>query len=127
MRRRIIAAAVACDYVALERLGHERGQGFSFSFGPATDAVAYWREHEAHGEQVLARLVRVLDLPSAHNGVMYAWPSVYRTHPDAGDWGVLAGLYPKEDLHHWQEQHNYLGLRVGIQEDGDWMFAVSGD
>lgn len=127
MRGRIIAAAVACDYTALARLGHEKGEGFSFTFGNGSDAALYWREREAHGDPVLARMVRVLDLPYAHNAGMFAWPSVYQTTPNAADWRLLEGLYPEETLHRWREQNNYLGLRVGIQESGDWLFAVAGD
>jgi hypothetical protein len=128
MRRRIVAAAVACDYEALARLAREHGADFNVSFGPDFDVAAFWREREKEGEPVLALMVKVLNLPHAKEETLYLWPSAYRTGETAEDWKALEGLYPAERLAEWRSGENgYLGLRVGIEENGDWLFAVSGD
>jgi hypothetical protein len=128
MRRRIVAAAVACDYGALAVLAREKGTEFNFSFGPGEDPAAYWREREREGDAVLARLVRVLNLPYAKDGTLYVWPSVFRIGAKPEDWKALEGLYPPEQLARWRSMEDgYLGLRTGIHESGDWLFAVAGD
>jgi hypothetical protein len=127
MRRRIIAAAVACDYAALGALANENGRGLRFSFGPGKDPVAFWREAEASGEPVLARMVHVLNLPGARQGDLYLWPAVHVTHAER-DWKALAGVYPDQQLQAMREGGSgYLGLRLGITSQGDWQLAVAGD
>ncbi|MFY0529739.1 hypothetical protein ACN28I_43450 [Archangium gephyra] len=128
MRRRIVAAAVACDYAALAVLAREKGEEFNFSFGPGEDPAAYWREREREGDAVLGRLVRLLNLPYAKDGTLYVWPSVFRMGAKAEDWKALEGFYPPEQLAQWRNlEEGYLGLRTGISENGDWLFAVAGD
>ncbi len=128
MRRRIVAAAVACDYAALAALADENGEGLRFSFGPDTDVAAYWRKVETEqGEPVLARLVRILNLPHIQEGNFYIWPSVFREGATAKDWDALKGLYPDTQLKAMQKQGSYLGLRTAITPAGDWQYAVAGD
>ncbi len=128
MRRRIVAAAVACDYEALARLARENGEAFSFTFGGEEDPVVYWREQEREGHPELARLVRLFNLPYAKDGTLYVWPSVFRLGAKEADWKALEGFYPPDTLSEWRSMEDgYRGLRAGIHEKGDWMFAVSGD
>ncbi|HZI12402.1 MAG TPA: hypothetical protein VE153_18610 [Myxococcus sp.] len=129
MRRRIVAAAVACDYAALKALGSEKGKGLSFTFGVAEDPAVYWREAEEQGEPVLARIVRVLNLPYAKDEGVFVWPAVHVTGPKSeADWKSLEGLYPEEQLRSMREADvGYLGLRVGISAKGDWQYAIAGD
>ncbi len=129
MRRRIVAAAVACDYAALKALGDEKGKGLSFTFGIAEDPATYWREAEAQGDPVLAQMVKVLNLPYAKERGAFVWPAVHVTGPKSeADWKSLEGLYPAEQLRNMREADvGYLGLRVGISAKGDWQYAVAGD
>lgn len=130
MRRRIVAAAVACDYAALAALGDEKGKGLSFSFGAGEDPAAYWKEAEQQGDPVLAQMVKVLHLPHAKDEEgTFVWPAVHITGPKSeADWKALEGLYPAEQLRNMREADvGYLGLRVGITAKGDWQFAIAGD
>jgi hypothetical protein len=128
MRRRIVAAAVACDYAALGALADEQGKGLRFSFGPDKDVAPFWRRLEQErGEPVLARLVKILSLPSTKQGELYVWPSAFRENATAQDFAALEGLYPDEQLRAMQRERSYLGLRAGITGTGDWQLAVSGD
>jgi hypothetical protein len=130
VRRRIVAAAVACDYRALDRIAHER-DGFTFGYGPETSAVAYWKRQEARGDRPLAKLVKILTLEVTRNEAgAYAWPSAYTEHPKAKDWNALvrAGVYTRAQVERMRKGGNvYYGYRVGITKSGDWQFFVSGD
>ncbi|GHG81238.1 hypothetical protein [Comamonas sp. JC664] len=128
MRQRIIAAAVACDYAALNTLADENGKAVRFSYGGDTDAGDYWRKSEKNGNPELARIVQVLNLPYAKEGNLYFWPAVHVTGAKSDkDWGAVKGIYSEAELAGMKDQGGYLGLRVGITPEGDWQLAVSGD
>ncbi len=129
MRRRIIAAALACDYTTLSALGDEKGKGVAFSFGGGEDAAAHWRTLEAGGEPVLARMVRVLRLPHVKDGDLYVWPAVHITGLDSeADWKAVEGLYSAQELKTMRELGSgYLGMRLAISSRGDWQYAIEGD
>ena len=129
-RRRIAAAAVACDFEKLERIGKEQG-GFSFTFGSEKSAAALWRAEESHGAKPLATLLKILTLPVTRNEAgAYAWPSAYTTHPKAADWTALvrAGLITRAEATKAQNGDNvYYGYRTAITRSGDWQFFTAGD
>ena len=131
MRRRIVAAARRCDYAGLERLGRERGSGFSFSFGADTSAARFWRRLERTGEQPapMGALVRVLAMPYARGSDgSYVWPSAHRPNPTERDWKALRTLYtPKQIDAMKRGGTGYLGYRAGITASGDWQYFVAGD
>ncbi|WP_233602081.1 hypothetical protein, partial [Corallococcus sp. CA047B] len=130
MRERIIAAAVACDYAALQTLGDEKGKAVRFSYDPDQDMATTWRIQEEWAEApqpVLSRLVQVLNLPSYQEGNLIYWPTAFREGATDADWRALKGLYPDDQLQAMRKDKSYLGLRVGITVDGDWQLAVAGD
>jgi len=129
MRSRIVAAAVRCDYAALERLGRERGRGFTFSYGSGSSAAAYWRGLEQSHVDVMAKLVTVLSLRGARGqGGYYVWPAAHRVHPTAADWAELTPLYSRAEVARMRRSGiGYSGWRVGITPQGDWQYFVSGD
>jgi hypothetical protein len=129
MRRRIIAAAVACDYRRLAALTREKGKGFTASFGDVEDVASYWRELEtSHGEPVLARMVKLLNLPYAKSGDLYVWPSVHGENAKPEDWKAVEEVYTPEEIAEMRSiMDGYIGLRLGIKPNGDWQFAVAGD
>ncbi len=127
MRRRIIAAAVACDYETLTALSVEEGKEFNAGSGE-TDLATFWRKQEQQGEPVLARLVRILNLPYSGEGEHYLWPSAAGMFRKAKDWEAIEGLYPPETIAKWKgTERGYTGLRTGIHLNGDWLFAMSGE
>ena len=130
VRGGIAAAAVACDFEKLERIGREQGS-FSFTFGGERSAAAYWRAQERRGERPLAILVKILSLPATRNEVgAFAWPSAYTTHPKPADWDALvrAGLVTRAQATKAQRTDNvYYGHRTAITRSGDWQFFIAGD
>lgn len=97
----IRAAAQARDWDAVGAL--IPSSGFTSNFGGQTDHIAFYRQEEANGIDVLGTLVGLLAEPAAQG--------------EGGLW-----VWPREFL-----QDGYLGYRVGIAEDGTWRFYVAGD
>lgn len=133
IRSEIAAAAVACDYARLEALALAGQPGFRTSFGNGADPADYWARLEAAGEEPLRMLVRTLTLPHARESydpgdpAIYVWPSVHAADPAEADWRALEGLYTAEEIAGFRELGGFLGWRVGIADDGDWLFFVAGD
>lgn len=130
LRDLIVAAATACDIDSLVSLTTS-GQLFTYSFGGDADPGRFWRQGEQLGHAPLARIVDVLDLPfvveDGELGRVYVWPSAFQEEPTEEDWEALSAVYNEEDVDLFKELGGYLGVRVGITEDGDWLFAVEGD
>jgi hypothetical protein len=132
VRARIAAAAVACDYAKLQKIALEKGNGFKFSFGTEKSAAAYWRKLESqHRDKPLARLVKILSIPSTRNETgSYAWPSAYTDKPTAAGWNALVqkGVYTRAEVNQMRKGGNvYYGYRTAITRSGGWQFFVAGD
>lgn len=128
LRDSIVAAATSCDIDSLAALG---GDTVAFSFGGDPDAGRFWRWSEQEGYSPLARMVDVLALPfviqDSPGGRIYTWPSAFQEFPTDEDWQALAGVFNEEDIDLFKEYGAYIGMRVGITEDGTWLFAIEGD
>lgn len=129
-RDAIVSAARAFDYDRLETL-LDRAQ-FSYSFGESGDPVGYWRRLEEQGEVPILGdyLPVILSGPFAKRGDIYVWPSAYARKPSewtAEDRRWLRNLYTEKEIRGFKRAGAYLGWRVGIRQDGTWLFFVSGD
>lgn len=139
MRRAIHRAAVGCDLPALADLAMAGSRGFTYSFGDGGDPARYWLRLEEEGAQPLRVLTRVLDLPHVtvetqftadEFETIYVWPSAYAGDATDADWDAVvdAGLLTDEEARRMREElGGYLGHRVGITADGEWVFFVAGD
>ena len=131
-RQRLFDAALACDYETLESLAGE--EGFTFSFGGAESAGAFWREVEEAGVEQplpLRALATILTMqPTRNEAGSYAWPDAYSESPSDEAWQALvhAGLYTEEEVEQMRAQGTgYLGYRTAITPEGVWQFFVAGD
>ena len=123
-------AARARDYAALARLVDR--ETFSYSFGESGDPVGYWRRMEEEGEVPILGdiLPTVLSMPVAKRDGIFVWPSAYASDPSewtAAELEPLRQLYTATELEQFRQAGGYLGWRVGIREDGTWLFFVAGD
>lgn len=76
---------------------------FTSNFGGQTDHIAFYQAEEANGIDVLGTLAALLaEEPTEDDGGIFVWPRDYL-------------------------EEGYLGYRVGITEDGTWIFYVAGD
>lgn len=127
-RRRIVEAALACDYDALQAIALEGKPGFTYSYGGETSAADFWRGEEERGGRPLAILVRILALPHTRDGGdFYAWPAAYSEQPTEEAWNDLEAVYSRDEINAWRDLGSYLGYRVGITPAGEWQFFVAGD
>jgi hypothetical protein len=129
-RDRIIAAAQAQDYEALDALIPDAG--FTFSYGASGRPTDYWKDLEASGEAPLATMAALLALPHTRAQDVYVWPWAYDEDPAAlteaeKDALAGAGAATVEQLDQMAEFGHYLGWRIGIRRDGTWLFFVAGD
>jgi len=136
MRLAIMEAAIDCNYERLADLALAGRDEFTYSFGGGGDPAGYWREAEDRGEPVLAFLVAVLDLSWAHKAThfetdvsrtIYVWPAAFADNPSDADWDEVNELYTEEEIASMKEFGGYVGYRVGMTTDGDWVFFVAGD
>jgi hypothetical protein len=71
-----------------------------------------------------------MGIQAAGDITYYAWPSAFVTEwsavPEA-DREALRPLYGDEDFAFWAEAGGYMGYRVGITEDGEWVYFIAGD
>jgi len=131
-RRAIAAAAIACDYEALEALAYP---DFVTSFGGGGfENIPMWEEEGTY--PALALLVELFDTPYAFEDYEdlprhYYWPSAFiydswEEIPPA-DMEALLTVYTQEELDQSAEFGAYALWRIGITETGEWRFFVAGD
>jgi len=133
-RREIVRLALACDYETLEALATRDGE-FTFSFGDGAGAGAadFWRRSEQAGEEPLRFLVELLDRPYRHavSAGAYVWPSaaMYDDWDDVplADRDALQPLYDEDDFREFGAFGSYIGYRIAITSDGQWLYFVAGD
>lgn len=133
-RRAIAGAARACDYERLADLADAGNRQFSFTFGAADDPAEHWRQGEEENQQPLRFLVELLATPyraALDEPAAYLWPSAYgypswADVPEA-DRQALKPLYGEEEFSAFESVGSYIGYRIGISPDGEWLFFVAGD
>lgn len=133
MRQAIIEEAVACNFDQLQALALDGSPAFNYSFGEPMEGGtpgAFWEEQEEQGEDVLATLVNVLNMPFTQQDGAYVWPFAYsldfsKLSPD--ERATLEQYFTAEEVDGWEQAGGYLGYRAGITQAGDWTYFVAGD
>lgn len=139
MRLAVHEAAVQCDLEELAELALAGSRDFTYSFGEGDDPASHWQRREGEGDEPLLTLSRVLDLPHAtietqfeadRYETVHVWPSAFADDATDADWDAVvdAGLVTAAEAQRMREEFGgYLGHRVGITSDGEWVFFVAGD
>jgi len=135
-RAAIWDAAVLCDWDELQRL---LGLPFSYTFGGGDDSIDapihFWQDLEDQGEQPMLFLAELLNRPfgtieGEKDMVYFVWPSVH-TKPweeaTEAEIDALRPLYDDDDFATFEQFGGYIGYRIGILDDGTWVFFVAGD
>jgi hypothetical protein len=123
----VFTLAKTCDLHALAEL--VRNDRTSFTFGDNEDPVKTWVRSARSGFDVMPMTVRLLnDTPAVTDDGTYVWPAVAETNSEE-DWQRLSGILSAaefEEMYQWRES-GYLGLRIGIAENGRLVFLIAGD
>jgi hypothetical protein len=132
IRRAIAAAAIACDFEALEALASPE---LVTSFGGGGfEMIPMWEEESTY--PALALLVELFDTPYAfedYEGLPrhYYWPSafVYDSWEEIppADREALLTVYTQEELDQSAGFGSYALWRIGIAETGEWRYFIAGD
>jgi hypothetical protein len=126
-RESILEAAAAGDVGRLADLALAGSGSFTYSFGgnnPPTreELLEAWQDPE-----LLQTMVTLLDLPHTEQDGIFAWPSAFSSNPTDEDWAAVEVLYSEEEIAQMKQFGGYIGYRIGITEQGDWIFFVAGD
>lgn len=156
MRQAIYDAAIAGNYDALESLinteplpGLEDGEGFAFSLGDVDDgrpvqerAVEYWRTYRGpQGQDLLDVMAALLTMDHSVTTVegytIYSWPFLVGMSPEEirniteEQRAQLERVYSQEDIDLIIETADvipgYAGWRLGIDQEGRWIYFIAGD
>ncbi|MGI9624576.1 MAG: hypothetical protein ACR2PK_17220, partial [Acidimicrobiales bacterium] len=129
----IARAALNCDYDGLTALTNDE---FVYSFGepPGGDAGAFWSSAEAAGDEPLRFMVELVKLPvtvdASGSPEFYVWPEAFTiawedlTDEQQDDVRIL---YDDEAMDLFEQFGSYIGYRLAIDENGDWVFFIAGD
>ncbi len=123
----IFEMAAACDLEGLAELAI--ADGTVFSYGSEADPLRSWIRSARNGFDVTAWIVRLFNADPAIDPVgTYAWPAVHATGSDE-DWNALSGILSGAEFEQYSQYRDsgWLGLRIGIAEDGTWRYVVAGD
>lgn len=130
---RLRTAANAGNAAALVAIAAEN-DGFAFSFGDETDFAAYLAEAQMAGRDPVADLAKILALPfveSEQDGVRtFTWPYFYpldaSAYTDEAKRDAAAIVGP-EAAAQITNDLGYLGPRAAIDQNGAWIFFLTGD
>jgi hypothetical protein len=119
--------AATCDLEGMAEIA--MADGTVFSFGSGADPLRSWIRSARNGFDVMAWTVRLFNADPAIDPVgTYAWPAVHATGSDE-DWNALSGILTAAEFEQYSQYRDsgWLGLRIGIAEDGTWRYIVAGD
>lgn len=127
----IVEAASSCDVIQLREAAAE---DFVASFGgDGAESILLWGGEESGR---LFTLITVLGTSHAvvetgDEGTIYVWPAAFAhdTWVEIPEDQIeeLLALYTREELNQIAQFGAYAGWRVGIDENGNWLFFVAGD
>lgn len=130
-RQAIYNALQADNHAALGRL--IKPTQFKYTFGENIPAgpIAYWQEQRKEGPRdPFAEMKKVLQMPYDKQLSYYVWPGVFVRGAEewtAEDKETLAKIATVEEIKGYKDFGAYIGYRVGIHEDGTWVYFIAGD
>lgn len=130
-RQALYAAALSRDYNRLAELATY--PNFSYTFGGPYPGgfIEYLKLAETtEKESVFDVIPKLLALPYAKSGGIYAWPGVFYKESSAWteeDIASMKKILTDAEIENYRKFGGYLYYRVGIDEKGNWIFYIAGD
>lgn len=130
-RQAIYVAALSRDYDRLTELATY--PNFSYSFGGPHPGgfLGYLKQREVAGKESPFDIIpTLLRLPYGKSGGIYAWPGVF--YKKSSEWteedvALMRTFLSDEQIESFRKFGGYIYYRVGINENGDWIFYIAGD
>ncbi len=134
-RQAIYDAVLTRDY---KTLAAQASPNFHYSFGGEYEGgfEGYLRLAETtEKESVFDIIPTLLQLPYAFKANqssegIYTWPSVFTKEPSEWteeDLVMMRTFLTEEQIKSYREFGGYMYYRLGITEDGEWIFYLAGD
>lgn len=134
-RQAIVAAAASGDYDAVASLASQ--EGFRYTFGLPVEGgfAAYLRDEDADREasgqeSILDEMTALLSLPYGTQAEYYVWPSTFVKSADEWtdeDIAIMREVATDAEIEGYRSFGAYIGWRVGIRSDGQWVYFIAGD
>ncbi|MBT8163933.1 MAG: hypothetical protein HKM97_06440 [Acidimicrobiia bacterium] len=136
-RRALFDAAMSCDFGGIAAVSDAADLPVQTSHGGSGPEYIWQRERE--GIPLMRTLVEHLNLSYSSSpnerGETYVWPSAmsnltspYGDGLPAVEYEALLELYSVEDLEEMFEFFGgFVGYRIVIAADGEWLFSIAGD
>ncbi len=128
-RQAIYQAALARDY---DLLADEASENFQYSYGGSEEGLAEYlkMEDSNDNEKSFDISIKLLEMPYAKQYDMYTWPEVFTKASE--DWtekdiAQMRILLTEEEIEGYRQFGAYAYYRLGIMEDGKWVFYLAGD
>lgn len=127
-RKAIIEATEKKDYKKLSDLA---GNNFSYSFGGDYEGgFETWIKYLEKNENPFQNIRTILEQPFAKQGNIYVWPGYFLKNSDQWseeDLKQMRKIEDEEAIENWRKFGGYIGYRIGIRDDGTWLFYIAGD
>lgn len=129
-RQEIYQAAQIRDY---KKLASAAASSFSYSFGPEADGgfgMFIKNQDENNNKKSFDIISSLLKLPYALEDDIYVWPAVFVKSSEEWtneDLNMLRQIASEEEIKGYREFGAYVGYRIGINKNGDWVYYIAGD
>lgn len=129
-RQAIYQAAKEKDY---DKLALQAETIFSYSFGGSEEGgfIANLKnKNDNQNGEMFDIITTLLELPYGEQGDYYVWPSVFTK--ESKDWmeadiAQMKVLLTDEEIEGYRQFGGYAYYRIGITEDGKWVYFIAGD
>ncbi len=130
-RENIAKATDSQDYKTLAALTDPKE--FRYSFGKQTPggfASSMETIDKQYGKNTFLLIKKLLSLPYDKQGDIYVWPAVFTKSSDKWtqeDIDMMKQIASDQEIEGYRQFGAYIGYRVGIREDGKWIYYLAGD
>lgn len=124
----------AAENRSYEELAALADPSISYTFGGAYESgfVEYLRQYDERDQNVdlFMRIQELLAQPYYKQANIYAWPAVFGK--SALDWTsedieMVKKIATDAEIEGYRGYGSYIGHRIGIRDDGTWIFFIAGD
>ena len=130
-RQAIARAALTRDYEAFSSLMREEEFKYSFGGGYEGGFIQFLKDaDERSGKSTFDTMLALLRLSYGTQLAYYVWPAVFTKSSEEwteDDLFQLRQIATEEEIEGYRRFGAYIGYRIGIRDDGTWVYYIAGD